>query len=54
MEQQRTLKLQMIRKKGNKYQVLDSEGKKVLGEHLTREDALKQLAAIEISKQKKK
>ena len=44
----------MIRKKGNKYQVLDSEGEKVLGEHLTREEALKQLAAIEISKQKKK
>jgi len=46
-------KTQMIRKKGNKYQVLDSKGDKVLGEHLTREDALKQLAAIEISKKKK-
>lgn len=43
----------MIRKKGNKYQVLDSEGKKVLGEHLTREQAVKQLAAIEISKKQK-
>jgi len=42
----------MIRKKGNKYQVLDSEGKEVLGEHDSREKALKQLAAIEISKQK--
>lgn len=50
MVQRRT---KMIRKKGNKYQVLDSEGKEVLGEHDTREKAVKQLAAIEISKQKR-
>lgn len=44
----------MIRKKGNKWQVLDSAGDKVLGEHDTREKALKQLVAIEISKKKNK
>lgn len=43
----------MIRKKGNKYQVLDSDGKEVLGTHDSREKALKQLAAIEISKQQR-
>jgi len=44
----------MVKKKGTKYQVMDSEGKKVLGEHESREKALKQLAAIEISKKNKK
>lgn len=43
----------MIRKKKDKWQVLDSSGEKVLGEHDSREDALKQLAAIEIAKKKK-
>lgn len=42
--------VEMIRKSGNKYKVLDSSGKKVLGTHQTKEKAAKQLAAIEISK----
>jgi len=45
--------MEMIRKEGNKYKVLDSSGKKVLGTHLTKEKAAKQLAAIEISKAKR-
>jgi len=43
----------MIVKKNNKYQVKDSSGKKLLGEHSTRKEALRQLRAIEISKRKK-
>lgn len=43
----------MIVKKNSKYQVRDSSGKKVLGEHSTRREALRQLRAIEISKRKK-
>ena len=43
----------MIIKKGDKYVVKDSKGKKVLGTHSTRQAALKQLAAIEISKKGK-
>jgi len=43
----------MVRKKGSKYQVMDSKGKKVLGTHPTREAALRQLAAIEISKKER-
>ena len=39
----------MIRKRGSKYVVL-SEAGKVLGEHDTRKDAIKQLAAVEASK----
>ncbi len=34
----------------NKYEVLDSTGKKVLGTHSTHEQALRQLRAIEASK----
>jgi len=45
--------MEMIRKVGNKYKVLDSSGKKVLGTHPTKEKAAKQLAAIEISKAKR-
>lgn len=44
----------MLKKIGNKYVVFDSAGKNRLGSHATREKALKQLAAIEISKKKKK
>lgn len=45
----------MIKKKGKYYLVLDSKGKKILGRrHKTRREALKQLAAIEISKKKRK
>lgn len=41
---------EMIRKQGNQFVVLDSKGKKVLGKHRTKDEAIKQLAAIEISK----
>lgn len=46
--------VEMIRKVGSKYKVLDSSGKKVLGTHPTKEKAAKQLAAIEISKKQRK
>jgi len=46
--------VEMIRKVGNKYKVLDSSGEKVLGTHPTKEKAAKQLAAIEISKKQRK
>jgi len=42
--------IEMIRKRGSKFVVLDSKGKKVLGTHETKKKAQKQLAAIEISK----
>jgi len=41
---------EMIRKRGNKWVVLDKKGKKTLGTHPTKEKALAQLRAIEISK----
>ena len=44
--------IEKIEKRGNKWVVLDSSGEKVLGTHETEEKAKKQLAAIEISKQK--
>lgn len=40
----------MIRKKGNSWQVLNHDGTKVEGTHPDRESAVKQLQAIEISK----
>lgn len=40
----------MIVHKGNKWVVMDSSGKKVLGTHPSKEKAAKQLSAIEISK----
>lgn len=43
----------MIKKKGSKYVVTDSTGKKILGTHPSKEKAQKQLAAIEISKHKR-
>jgi len=43
----------MIKKQGSKYIVTSKNGKK-LGEHKTESEAKKQLAAIEISKKKKK
>lgn len=44
----------MIKKRKNDYVVTDKSGKKVLGKHKTRESAVKQLQAIEISKKKGK
>jgi uncharacterized membrane protein len=41
---------EMIKKRGKKWVVLDKSGKKVLGTHPSREKAVKQLQAIEISK----
>jgi hypothetical protein len=41
---------EMIKKRGSKWVVTDKSGKKVLGTHPSREKALKQLRAIEISK----
>lgn len=43
-----------IRKVGNKWIVTPKDSRKVLGRHDTKEEAQKQLAAIEISKAKKK
>lgn len=40
----------MIVKRNNKWEVRDSSGKKILGKHSKKSDAVKQLAAIEISK----
>jgi hypothetical protein len=40
----------MIVKRKNKWEVRDSSGKKILGRHSNKSDAIKQLAAIEISK----
>jgi hypothetical protein len=42
--------LEKIIKRGNKYMVMSSSGDKVLGTHPTKQKALKQLAAVEISK----
>lgn len=44
----------MIKKQGKNWVVTDSSGKKILGTHPSKEKALKQLAAVEISKKKKK
>lgn len=44
----------MIVKKENKWLVMDSAGKKVLGTHYSKADAMDQLSAIEISKKRRK
>lgn len=44
----------MIKKVGPRYNVYDKTGRMRLGSHPTRAAALKQLAAIEINKGKKK
>lgn len=44
----------MIVKRGDKWQVRDSSGKKILGTHSTKKEAIAQLAAVEISKKKRK
>jgi|TARA_R100000664_G_C2750248_1_gene137542 hypothetical protein len=43
----------VIKKEGNNYVVYDSAGKKRLGTHKTRKQAVKQIAAVEISKKKR-
>jgi len=43
----------MIRKRGSMWYVLDSTGKKVLGKHKTKKEALAQLRAVEASKHSK-
>lgn len=43
----------MIKKQGSNYNVYDSTGKKKLGSHKTRADALAQLRAIEASKHRR-
>jgi hypothetical protein len=45
--------LEKIVKRGENYLVMSSSGDQVLGKHETREKALKQLAAVEISKKKR-
>jgi hypothetical protein len=42
----------MIKKEGSKWNVYDSKGKKKLGNHATRKDAVQQLRAIEANKNK--
>lgn len=42
-----------ISKRGGKYIVTDSSGKKVLGSHPTREQAVNQIQAIEASKHRR-
>jgi hypothetical protein len=43
----------MLKKVGEKWYVLDSSGKKVLGKHKTKKKAISQLSAIEISKKER-
>lgn len=43
---------EMVRKRGDKWVVLDSTGKKVLGTHPSKEEADTQLRAIEANKNK--
>jgi len=43
----------MLKHVGNKWYVLDSSGKKVLGKHQSKKKAVAQLSAIEISKKEK-
>lgn len=49
----RKLIFSKIRKHGDEWQVTTEDGSKVLGTHPTREEAVKQLQAIEISKHSK-
>lgn len=44
----------MIRKRGQRWVLLDSEGKEVLGTHRTRAAALRQERAIKAAKAKRK
>jgi hypothetical protein len=44
----------MLKHIGNSWKVFDSTGKKLLGTHKSRAEALRQIAAIEASKAKRK
>jgi hypothetical protein len=46
--------MEMIVKSGKNFLVKDSSGQKILGKHQNKKSAMKQLAAIEISKKKRK
>jgi hypothetical protein len=46
--------MEMIVKSGKNFLVKDSSGQKILGKHPNKKSAMKQLAAIEISKKKRK
>lgn len=43
-----------IKKRGNKWVVTDSSGKKILGTHSSRAKAIDQLQAVEASKTRRK
>ena len=44
----------VVKKKGSTYVVLSRDGKKLLGNHRTKKEAMAQLRAIEASKARKK
>ena len=44
----------MIRRRNGKFQVVTSDGGRVLGTHDTKDEALKQLRAVEASKHDRK
>lgn len=46
--------LLMIRRRNGKFQVVTSDGSRVLGTHDTKDEALKQLRAVEASKHDRK
>lgn len=46
--------IEKIMKSGENFVVTDSSGKKILGKHKSKKKAAAQLAAIEISKKKRK
>lgn len=47
-------KMSVIRQEGDKWKLYTSDGKRVLGTHPSREKALAQERAIEISKEKRR
>lgn len=44
----------MIQRRGGKYRVVTKDGSRVLGEHDSKDDALRQLRAVEASKHSRK